>query len=580
MARSVRSAPPLPEFTDPLLDAWRRILRDAPTGFAITRGPAHVLTFANDAFLAPLGEENGAVLGRPVTEHAGPYGELADLLDRAFDLAVVYSDEPMGTSPDGEASWNCSVWPLRPEDDGAVAGLVIEVRASNNGRAVIGLQRRIAERLLLCALREQDYADEARSSHVRAAFLAGESGRLAGSIDQSATRESVAGLHLLNVAAWCIVDLIEDSGASRRLAIVHPDHEKQEVLRKLFARLPPHRGERFGVEAVRRASGPVTVTEHVASALGLGPSLERSGMTLEIGSLLTVPMKMGKQLLGALTFVGTAEGRTYSAEELDLATKLASHAAVALDNARLHSEAVTLRAEALKASESKSEFLAQVSHELRNPLNAILGYVDLIEEGVYGPVNEQQHTALSRIIASEKQLLVMINDLLSFFQVQSGRLKFTVTDFPVDEFLSEMFVLIQPTMDVKRLTNRAVSCPPGLAVRADRERTVQILLNLLGNAVKFTPEAGEVWAVCEAKADSVMIHVIDTGVGIPDGQLATVFDPFVQGTDAYVRRTGVGLGLAISRDLARAMAGEVTVESTPGKGSRFTLRLPRAPARG
>jgi signal transduction histidine kinase len=569
MPTRIRSSTRGLEVRESELAVWQRTLGDAPDGFAITRGPGHVLVFANDAFLIPFGADRGSVVGVPLAENAGPYAQMLALLDRVFHDQVICRDEPVGGTPGRDAPWSCTVWPLREEDGDAVSGLVIEVLGCDRESSITALQRSIAERLLLAALGERDSAEQARASQLWATFLAGETGRLAESIDEATTRRSVAGLHLGSAAAWCIVDLVEAGGSTRRLAVVHPDPERQAALRAYFAGSKPHRDEAFGIEAVRRAGGPVTLNENVCAALGLNPSDP-------CGYLLTVPMRIGERLYGALSFVGSEAGRGFSPEEIEVSTVLGTHAAVALENSRLYGEALTLRAEAQRANQSKSDFIAQVSHELRTPLNAMVGYVDLIEGGVYGPVNPEQHTALLRIVASQKQLMRMIDDLMSFVQMQSGRIQIVTTEFAVDEFASATFAMLQSTLDAKRLRSRGVKSPAGVSVRADRERTAQILINLLGNAFKFTPTGGEIGIDVETDGDHVLIHVTDTGAGVPAAHLDAIFEPFVQVAGAEKPSGGVGLGLAISRDLARVMGGDLTVESELGIGSRFTLRLPRA----
>ena len=238
------------------------------------------------------------------------------------------------------------------------------------------------------------------------------------------------------------------------------------------------------------------------------------------------------------------------------------------------------------ASRAKSEFLATMSHELRTPLNAIGGYAELIELGIHGPVTAEQRTALERIQRSQRHLLGLIAGVLDYSRVEAGAVTYRVVEIPVAEAVAEAELLVAPQLRAKGLGYTWSGAPPGLCVRADREKLQQILLNLLGNAIKFThardgvPGRIEVACTVERSDDSTVgghahLHVRDTGEGIAADALERIFEPFVQADQRLTRsHGGVGLGLAISRDLARGMGGDLTAESTTGHGSTFTLTLP------
>jgi signal transduction histidine kinase len=180
--------------------------------------------------------------------------------------------------------------------------------------------------------------------------------------------------------------------------------------------------------------------------------------------------------------------------------------------------------------------------------------------------------------------LRLVNELLDLAKIESGQFVLRVSSVPVQSVLESVHPMIEPQARASQLRLETVVDDPTLAVHADRERVEQIMLNLLSNAVKFTPAGGSVRVRAAPTSDAVSVYVEDTGVGIPDGKLDAVFEPFVQVETTQPRGRGTGLGLAISRELARVMHGDLTVESTRGKGSTFTLRLPRAvatsPARG
>ncbi|HEY3133470.1 MAG TPA: ATP-binding protein [Gemmatimonadaceae bacterium] len=233
---------------------------------------------------------------------------------------------------------------------------------------------------------------------------------------------------------------------------------------------------------------------------------------------------------------------------------------------------------ALAASQAKSEFLASMSHELRTPLNAIGGYAELLGMGIRGSLNAEQAQDVARIRRSQQHLLTLINDVLNFAKVDAGQAEYRLTSVPVDEALHDTESMIAPQILAKGLKYAYKGGDKTASVLADPEKLQQIVLNLLTNAVKFTDPGGSITLSATPRGSCIEISVADTGAGISSEKLEKVFDPFVQAERRLNQpMQGVGLGLAISRDLAHAMGGEITVESTVGKGSTFTLSLPRAP---
>ena len=340
---------------------------------------------------------------------------------------------------------------------------------------------------------------------------------------------------------------------------------------------------------------------------------------LGLRSYIVAPLIARDRVLGAFTLVHAESGRRYGPEDVRLAEELARRAAVAIDNARLFreteesraqleqqageleeaqaememahdelqraneelvvrtAEAERARAAADEANEAKSAFLATMSHELRTPLNAIGGYGQLIEMGIHGPVTDAQMEALAKIRRNQVHLLGLINDVLNFAKIEAGQVQYEIRDVPVDETLASLEPLVEPQLRARGHRYTFLRGDPSIAVRADRERMEQIVLNLLTNAIKFTEPGGDVTLSWDADDEDVLVRVTDTGRGIPRDKLGAVFEAFVQVDPTLTRSNeGTGLGLAISRDLARAMCGDLTVVSEVGRGSEFTLVLPRA----
>jgi signal transduction histidine kinase len=279
----------------------------------------------------------------------------------------------------------------------------------------------------------------------------------------------------------------------------------------------------------------------------------------------------------------TREPRAFTQDDVTFLQSVANVLSAALQRHRgemereeLLARTAAAQAEAEKASRAKSEFLGLMSHELRTPLNAIGGYAQIIEEGIHGPVTEEQRFDLARIRRGQQYLLSLINSVLSYLKLGAGRVHFEISDVAVDDVLTTADDLSRPLMAAKQLQYVHHCAGDSIHVRADPEKLQQIVLNLLSNAAKFTDSGGSVRLNCTVDERTVSIAVHDTGVGIPAEKLESVFEPFVQvGRTTSANSQGTGLGLAISRDFARGMGGDLRTESEPGKGSVFTVVLPR-----
>jgi signal transduction histidine kinase len=239
-------------------------------------------------------------------------------------------------------------------------------------------------------------------------------------------------------------------------------------------------------------------------------------------------------------------------------------------------QAEAARAEAESANGAKSDFLAVMSHELRTPLAAIMGYQELLADGITGPITEAQGQQLGRIKASARHLLSLIDEILTFTRLDAGRETVVAETFELDRILTDACEIVEPLAEARKLELRIVSPGPGITVDSDATKVRQILVNLLSNAIKFT-ETGSVTAEAAVRGSSFVLRVIDTGIGIQHDNIHRIFDPFWQVEQKATRRaTGTGLGLTVTKRLANLLGGDVDVSSTPGEGTTFTVTLPRS----
>ncbi|HEX5577304.1 MAG TPA: ATP-binding protein, partial [Gemmatimonadaceae bacterium] len=410
-------------------------------------------------------------------------------------------------------------------------------------------------------------------------YLSRASELLASSLDYEQTLSEVARLIVPEFADWCSVSILDDGGEPRQLALAHVDPDKVKWAIELNKRYPPDKRADTGVPQVIRSGKPEIYPDIPDELLVAGAiDDEHLRITRELGlrSAMIVPLSTSDTILGAITIVSAESGRRYTDQDLEFAMELARRAALAVDNAVHHKAELEARQAAEGANAAKTQFLAVMSHELRTPLNAIGGYTELLLMGLRGPLTADQTADLERIQRSQRNLLSLINDILNYAKLDAGRVEFSMSVVPLHPLLLELEPLITPQLRSRKLSYEYTGCDETLAAWADREKVRQVLLNLLSNAIKFTDAGGRITIDCSADDDEARVLVSDTGFGIPEDKLGSIFEPFVQlERNLSSTHEGTGLGLAISRDLARGMGGELTVESKVGDGSIFVLTLRR-----
>jgi signal transduction histidine kinase len=488
-------------------EALRRYMQQAPLPFAIARGVDHTLVYGNSAFLRLAGVPNGEAHGAPIATvfAAGEGQALSALLDRAARNSVELLDQRVDVSRESASSWQCSVWPVIA-DDGRVEALGLQIREASQPDDALDLQREVAEQMLLGALRERGFADDAEAARRRAAFLA-EAGRLlAESVDQDSTLLALTRLALPTLGAWCIVDILEEDGSIRRLGIYHPDLGKQKLAQQLETSWKPDFDDPFGAPAMLRDIRSIAITDDIDDTLAAtahSPTNLEILRQLGVGSLLTVPLVARKRLLGAITFVSPQRGVSYSAEDVQLAEDVANRGALALDNAQVYDLALVLQRSAETANRAKTAFLGAMSHELRTPLNAIGGYIDILDMGLRGPVTPNQHADFARVKTNQQHLAILITEILNFVKVGSGRMAYAAIDVRACDTMQHAIELIEPLFGQKGIAFDGVSGDSSITACADPERVTQILINLLSNAIKFTSAGGHISADCAGAADTV-----------------------------------------------------------------------------
>jgi signal transduction histidine kinase len=411
------------------------------------------------------------------------------------------------------------------------------------------------------AEREAAEAQRARAAaereERRAAFLAGAGQELASSLDYEHAIATLARLIVPNIADICVIDLAEPDGALRRAAVSHRDAERERELERRVGEVMRDVPDALALVIRERESRIIGYASSLLEYAGVAPEEQRS--------LMAVPLVSRGQPLGVI-LAAAAEGTLFKQEDAALVSELSRHGSLAIDNARLYRESQ-------QAVQAREEVLAIVSHDLRNPLNAVMLAASLLQ--MSDKVAPDDREQLEIIDISAKRMQRLIEDLLDVTRLEGGK-QLPIDPAPLDvqslfEETYELFKSQAVTGSITLQCHVPKDVPP---VYADRHRVLQVLSNLIGNAMKFTPPGGMVTCRAESEDGKVTIAVADSGPGIPRENLGDIFNPYWQAK--RTARLGAGLGLPIAKGIVESHGGRIWVESEAGNGTKFFFTLPVA----
>ena len=403
-------------------------------------------------------------------------------------------------------------------------------------------------------------------------FLAKAGKVLAYSLDAKVTAARACRLAISRFGECCVVDLLDD-GLPAHQIIAHVQHRREDWARQLGAMFPPEAEAEHGVPRVLRTglSEIFPLPDSSSGVASLGASHPRFLRQIGARSYICAPLKVRGRMLGAITFIRESDTR-FTEKDSDLADQFAERLSVAVENARLYHEAE-------RAVRLRQDILAIVSHDLRTPLGNVLSSVESL---LHTAVSHERRVAgrrqLEVIRRSVQQMDRMISDLLDLSSIEAGHLSVERSNQDLQVLVEEVLESVQPTLMQKRLEVFANFPGKRILVHCDRERILQALGNILGNAAKFTPEGGRIEIEAESRAREARLSITDNGPGIPRARLAHVFDRYWQAEGHS--KGGRGLGLFIAKGIIEAHEGRIWVESDLGKGSTFSITLPAASRAG
>jgi signal transduction histidine kinase len=429
-------------------------------------------------------------------------------------------------------------------------------------------ERKLLERQTMELMHEQAARSAAEIAGRRAELLAEASRVLGTSFDYETTLETLAHLAVPRLADFCTVDMAEGDAVFRRLGVAHAVEGGEALLRRLDHFTAADLSERHPLIRVLMAGEPVLIRDIPDGALdnlGMPPERLETLKQLDPHSLICVPLMASGRVIGAMTLVSTVSERRFDSDDLAMAEELARRAGLAVENARLFREATA-------ATVARDEMLGVVAHDLRNPLNTIMMASDIVMELPSTSPLSAGRRSIEMIRRAADRMNRLIQDLLDVKRIESGGLSVEPRPQSVTAVVCEAVEMLRPLATGSSLKLRA-EVPADLPqAQIDPPRIHQVLSNLVGNSIKFTPAGGTITVRAERWSAEVRITVLDTGPGIAPEQLPHLFGRYWQGNRKD--RRGIGLGLAIAKGIVEAHRGRIWVESVVGQGSRFHFTLP------
>lgn len=533
-------------------ERYRRLVDATVEGIVIHDG-LHVLDM-NPSLAQMVGYEMDEIVGTNPFDYLDPSchedvrRRLAENYQRPYEAAMVHRD---GT-----------VFPVEIKaSDFYRDGVKLRVAAIRDIR-----ERKAAERAATQLVEERSAREAAERTRRQAEFLLEASHILAASFDTSTVLNQLAHLAVRFLADFCVVSLY-DEGETQIAASVHVDPSRQQVLDDAIAMWLEHWRESHPLSQTQSTGEaflmPV-VTNHDLDNMARDAEHRRLLGELGTRSLMSAPIRSGGELIGSIMFASSSS-RPYATEDLALAQELGRRAAVAIQAARSYDEAQA-------ATRARDEMLGVVAHDLRNPLNTITMGSSLALEIVAEQPGQPARRQLEIIQRTTEHMNRLIQDLLDASRVQSGQLALEVTPTRPSTIVNEAVEMLAPLATHAGIALETAVAPDLAPIPADRQRLLQVLSNLIGNALKFTPNGGRVTLTVQHEKDGVRFSVTDTGTGIAPDELPHVFSRFWQarGKD----RRGLGLGLSIAKGIVEAHGGAIWAESQEGNGSTFAFNVP------
>ena len=397
-------------------------------------------------------------------------------------------------------------------------------------------------------------------------FLADASAALAAVVDYQSTLQMIAGLAVPSFADWCSVDIVNASGSLQRVAVRHADPEKVELANELHRKYPPDLNADHGLGKIIRSGQSELISEITPEMIAATQSVpEMRDALLELGlkSYIGVPLKSRSRVMGVLTFILAESDRRYGKEDLEVAEDLARRAGVAIENAELYQ---TLR----DADRRKDEFLAMLAHELRNPLAPVRTGLELLK------VDGVEHDSIDVMREQVDHLVRLVDDLLDVSRIMRGKIQLRKESVNLTGVAQRAIETVRPFIESQR-HRLTVSTPAHpVWIDADPVRMAQIILNLLNNAAKYTPQGGQIWLTITDDGQYARLSVRDNGVGLDEDLLPRVFDLFTQADRSLERAEGgLGIGLTLVKTLVELHEGQVFAHSDGAEqGSEFAVQLP------